>query len=366
MSKLDSVYAPYPPYPPYPPYAPFPPVFITGARWGSRPGAVGSPELAASPLGSPSPSPFTPWSPPGPGGSPPPLVVSPPPVLVSPPPVQRSPFPVSSITLAPDPQGLHHGTGDQQGAINAVDPGTVPGGGQLAFAATNTSTTALLYQLAADVVPNWFGVAVPSGVSDYTKPLIYFHPIPAQAGYKDADYPTKAGKWPQLFYYMERLGYQLDAAGSQDIVVMPFLTSAATDTGIFAANWWGIVSDILTDVRARRGAASENPLNISQVATASFSVGIVYMHAFLSTGAGVEPSVAHVYDFDGALSSAASLSHALISTSDYTVVKYDQGNLPSSYHVPRARWTRYPQPPATTLAVHHLIRDTMLRHAVTV
>jgi hypothetical protein len=48
------------------------------------------------------------------------------------------------------------------------------------------------------------------------------------------------------------------------------------------------------------------------------------------------------------------------------VVKYDQGNMPASFHVPPPRWTAYPQPPATTLRVHHLIRDTLLRHAVTV
>jgi hypothetical protein len=293
-----------------------------------------------------------------------PAVVSVPPPVVSPPPIQRSPFPVSSIPLPADPGGLHHGTGEQAGAISAVDPATVAGSALLAFTPTSARVTALLYQLDADVVPNWFGVAVPSRLTDFTRPLIYFHPTPAQAGYHDSDYPTKAGKWQQLFYYMERLGYQVDAAATQNIVVMPFFTSAAIDTGIFAANWWGILSDILTDVRGKRGGDNNVVLQISDVTIASFSVGIAYMHSFLTKGASVEPLVRKVIDFDGALSSSAALSHALVSTADFRAVKYDQGTLPSSFHLPRPRWANYPQPPSTTLQVHHLIRDTMLRHAV--
>ena len=50
----------------------------------------------------------------------------------------------------------------------------------------------------ANVVPNWFGVAVPDGLTDFTRPNIFFHPTPGQAGYNDNDYPTKAGLWPTL------------------------------------------------------------------------------------------------------------------------------------------------------------------------
>ena len=58
---------------------------------------------------------------------------------------------------------------------------------------------------------------------------------------------------------MELLGYEVDGAIKQlgapqdQIVIMPFLTSGATDTGIFAPNWLGIVTDILTDLsRSKR------------------------------------------------------------------------------------------------------------------
>jgi hypothetical protein len=367
---------PYPPYPSFPPFPPFPPY---GGVWALTSGTncpaqshpvvppPAPPRDGALPAGSSPPlmppSAVTVSLPPAVLAPP---IVQPPPTVQSPPHVQRSPWPVSSIPLPPDPDGLHQGTGDQQSVISVVNPTSVPGSGQLAFAATNVRATTMLYQIDARVVPNWFGVAIPSGAVDYANPLVYFHPTPAQAGYKDSDYPTKAGKWPQLFYYMDRLGFQLDAAGSPELVIMPFLTSAATNTGVFAANWWGILSDILSDVRTRRGADDGTTLQIARMTIASFSVGIVYLHSFLTTGAAAEQFVDKVFDFDGALSTASSLSQALVSTSSYTVVKYDQGTMPASFHVPASRWANYPEPPSTTLQTHHLIRDTMLRHAVTV
>ncbi len=205
---------------------------------------------------------------------------------------------VSSIDLAPV-AGYHSGTGDHQDRIWVVDPSSVPPPGNLRFLAADVEVTAMLFQLNAAVVPNWFGVGIPHGIEDFTKPHIFFHPTPGQAGYRDSDYPTKSGMWPQLFYYMERLGYQLDAAARNQIIVMPFLTEAAKDTGIFPANWHDILTDILTAVRASKGADDGSALTISEVAVSSFSAGMIYSFNFRRNAAGLDPVLAEVWDFDG-------------------------------------------------------------------
>ena len=67
--------------------------------------------------------------------------------------------------------------------------------------------------------PNWFGVAVPDGITDFTNVVIYFHPTPGQAGYFDSDYPSKSNggisthsNWKELLGYVDRLGSQLGGA----------------------------------------------------------------------------------------------------------------------------------------------------------
>jgi hypothetical protein len=69
-----------------------------------------------------------------------------------------------------------------------VDPGSVAGTNPLQFKNVTAQVTTLLFGINAPVVPNWFGVAVPVGVTDFTRVNIFFHPTPAQGGYKDADY----------------------------------------------------------------------------------------------------------------------------------------------------------------------------------
>jgi hypothetical protein len=257
-----------------------------------------------------------------------------------------------------------------------VVPGSVPGSGNLQFSSYAGNVTTMLFQLSVSVVPNWFGVAVPAGITDFTKPNIFFHPIPAQDGYKDSDYPTKSGKWPQLFYYMERLGYQADAAiqfhgaPANQIVIMPFLTSAATDTGILPTTWRGIVTDILTNVQAAQGGGASQVV-ISEVVVSSFSVGYVYSSAFRNTAAGLSPLLTQVWDFDGYPKASSNL---LVTTAAYKAIKYDQASEQDSFHVPLSRWVNYPNqppnpgdPPAPQNggAVHTAIRDFMFLHAAT-
>lgn len=276
-------------------------------------------------------------------------------------------YTVSAIELDAVP-GWHSGTGTHHDSKWTVVPETVPGTGPLSFLGRDVSVTSMLFQLDADVVPNWFGVAVPSGLTDFTRPHVFFHPMPAQAGYVDAQYAAKTGKWPQLFYYMERLGYQLDAARRAQVIVMPFLTQGAADTGVFAPNWHDILRDVLTLARAKAGTADATPLDLSQVVVSSFSIGIVYLTAFRHRAPGLEPLLAEAWDFDGRFSSSPQLSTALVDTPTCRVTKYDQvpGGGAGSFHVPLSRWSSYVRPPTTGIETHRLICDFMFMHGATI
>lgn len=136
--------------------------------------------------------------------------------------------------------------------------------------------TALLYELqdtsgaTATEIPNWFGVAVPDGITDFRNVIIYFHPNPAQSGaaYDPRDYQDKSGahstNWKELFAYVERLGKQLAGAVKystdfndlrNQIVIFPFFRDY-DDVGIFPTYWSFIVKSILDDLYANRSTFS--------------------------------------------------------------------------------------------------------------
>lgn len=136
--------------------------------------------------------------------------------------------------------GWHGGTASLSRRQTIVDPNSVPGSGNLGFLQADVHVTTLLYQINQQVIPNWFGIAVADGIVDFTKPNLFFHPTPGQDGYDDNYYFSKTGppsgqQWFHLFYYMELLGYEVDAetlnvaariqaVASPDSVVVPELT----------------------------------------------------------------------------------------------------------------------------------------------
>lgn len=154
----------------------------------------------------------------------------------------------------------------------------------LSFRQDTVEITLMLYELqdnkgkAVDAVPNWFGVAVPDGVTDFSKPILYFHPTPRQNSYIDTpDYQAKTAAgpesvsqggrdWRELFAYMDRLGNQLagailQGANRNQIVIMPFMTSdSASAAGIafLKSNWLAIVTDILQDIAKASSSSSSS------------------------------------------------------------------------------------------------------------
>jgi hypothetical protein len=281
-----------------------------------------------------------------------------------------SKYTVTSIPLAPVP-GLHGGTGFHQNPNWLVVPSSVAGSGKLQFVGQWVAVTTMLFELNTTDCPNWFGVAIPVGIQDFSRANIFFHPLPKQGGYLDSDYTTKGGTpphtpWPNLFYYMERLGYQMDGAARSQITIMPFLKQSALDTGIFLTNWADIVTDILSAVRTAMGADDGSVLQLAQVVVSSYSVGIIYSANFRAGAPNLGTYLSEVWDLDGLYSTSHQLSTDLVSTPAYLAIKYDQGSGADSFHVPLNRWSDYVAPPATPDAVHALVGDFMFLHAASI
>jgi hypothetical protein len=186
-------------------------------------------------------------------------------------------------------RGTGHWTGVKQVSNkHLLDAKTNPPAsnvGDLAFLHDDVSFSTLLYELVdlqnpaglidgGEFSPNWFGVAVPDGITDFTNVVIYFHPTPGQAGYEDVDYPLKTSSgrntyWKELLGYVDRLGAQLAGAVKgfnatpNQIVVVPLMRNDNLDgrddngnlrhvkAGILPRQWYYVVSDILKDLPAR-------------------------------------------------------------------------------------------------------------------
>ena len=176
------------------------------------------------------------------------------------------------------------GTG-RQNALNKhlLDTATAPvsGAGDFAYLHTDVSFATLLYELVNltnnpvdgnNFSPNWFGVAVPDGITDFTNVVIYFHPTPEQANYFDPDYASKTNggilthaNWKELLGYVDRLGTQLagavkkSGATPNQIVIVPLMrndnvgggSAVRGNAGILPGQWFHIVNDILKDLPTR-------------------------------------------------------------------------------------------------------------------
>ena len=240
--------------------------------------------------------------------------------------------------------GVHLGTGVHTNSGPFVDVASVAGASPLVWISGNTQWSALLYQIDDDVVPNWFAVAVPAGVTSLSNPILFFHPTPAQAGFDDSDYSSKAGKWPELFRYADVLGAQLS---SDRVVVMPFMTQVSTgDCGILSGNWSDICASIF----------SVAPTSLT---VASFSEGSVYSNVFRANAVGLDGVLSGVWDFDGSFAQAGAATNATLAYAQLPGATAGQ-----VFQVPQARWISLPGgAPANQSDTHSDIIKYLFRHA---
>lgn len=167
------------------------------------------------------------------------------------------------------------------------------------------------FELDETVVPRWFGVLIPDGVTSFDKANIFFHPTPGQAGFKDKDYHARAN-WPEIFHYLsDDMAAQFCAAGTDRVLFMPLMTQGAAEgCGMFPQRWESIVGRILGMLKSGDMTPSAKPASISSVVVSSFSSGITYSHHF-RLRAGLGSRLAGVIDFDGAISSYSHHSAAI-------------------------------------------------------
>jgi hypothetical protein len=162
-----------------------------------------------------------------------------------------------------------NGTGHYLSKKYLLDDGTFdPTTGSINFESRNVGFSALLYELrdgnggVVNDSPNWFGVAVPEGITDYRNVVIYFHPSTGQGGalYDTRDYLAKSGahgtNWKELYSYVERLGKQLAGAAkfapvgvntNNQILIFPFMRDFPS-AGLLSKYWYNFVMDILDDL----------------------------------------------------------------------------------------------------------------------
>ncbi len=168
------------------------------------------------------------------------------------------------------------------------------------------------FELDEDVVPNWFGILVPDGLTAFDNIHIFFHPTPGQVEgnpYKDAAYQAKTN-WSGIFHYLsDSFASQFCAANTNQVLVMPLMTESTHETcGIFPKRWESIVGRILGQIQF--GDPSAAAIGISSVVVSSFSSGISYSAAFRS-GAGLGGRLRGIIDLDGMYSTYRAKSIAL-------------------------------------------------------
>ncbi|MGH9818976.1 MAG: peptidoglycan-binding domain-containing protein, partial [Pyrinomonadaceae bacterium] len=208
------------------------------------------------------------------------------------------------------------------------------------------------FEIDDNVVPNWFGVVVPNGLTDFRHAHIFFHPLPSQAGYKDDLYGTKAG-WGNLFHYMtDPLSQGFCAASTGQILIMPIMTQASSaDGGILPRRWESIVGQILGFLSSGQISGSADPVPVGSIVVSSFSNGIAFSAAFRKNATGLSGKLNGVIDFDGIVSSQSHHSIALGPSGSFPVVKFYQ--MPATEHsiqalfgqnvfpLPKERWKKF-------------------------
>jgi hypothetical protein len=224
--------------------------------------------------------------------------------------------------------------------------------------------------------PNWYGIGYPQGIQSFNSVNIFCHPYPATAGMKDSEYQSRSGNWSHLFRYAQNLGFQIAAANSNQILVVPFFSNASYSSGgIFAPNWKEILSVMVQGVSIARGAGTSEtsainaalgvaiqgdcPLDftVQNVVMSCFSFGRVLMQTLRQRMPGLHGTLQEVWDFDGSGTVAPFTSHSV------KALIYDQAvsTSPMGFHVPRPRWSKFA--PAKNADIHGFIPNMLMFHA---
>ena len=246
---------------------------------------------------------------------------------------------------------------------------------QFRWTGVSGSGDVFFFELDEDVVPNWFGVLIPTSTRNFRHIHIFFHPTPAQAGYRDANYKSKAG-WKGVFHYLtDDMAAQFCAAQTGQVLIMPLMTQGAASTcGIFPQRWEEIVGQMLGQIDLGDSSVPTSAQSISSVVVSSFSSGITYSAAFRHR-ANLGDRLRGVIDFDGIISSYKDKSKALsapavrmwqMGAAAHTIPALAVSNI---FPLPHPRWREQDSPYKdlfngnATLQIHGTIPQTMMHFA---
>ncbi len=206
-------------------------------------------------------------------------------------------------------------------------------------------------------VPRRIAAVVPGGLTEFTRPLIFFHPLPTKkAGFDDGNYADQPASWRKIYRYADQQGVQLAASKRKQVLIIPIFKLASTDScGRFATDWKSLVETIMAKLRATHapGLTKDPKPVVTDVVTASYSAGVKYMHTFLTKATGIGGLIREVYDYDGRFSSHKDLSEKLKVQPSVKVLTYDQQPVKltdvvkeaaagKGIHVPEPRWKDLP------------------------
>jgi hypothetical protein len=219
---------------------------------------------------------------------------------------------------------------------DVILPSSVEGKGRLQMSRATGFYRRLMLKVEKQGEFYWVGVAIPIGLTDFTKAHIFFHPAPGQAGIQDTQYASFSGKWQRVFRYVDRLGVSASVTNTRMVMIVPFLKNShfnSNDLGMLSHNTADMLTAILTYC-----AGGKIPIAPSILATSSFSIGLTYMGLFLSHS-DCRHLVHETFDFDGQFTRSTFKEQSLGFAS--RSFRYDQhaaGSNPRAFHVPASRW----------------------------
>jgi hypothetical protein len=275
----------------------------------------------------------------------------------------------------------HQGTGSISYSPILIHPSSVaqPVNIPLTFQPTNCNIKVMCLTIPGGAAPNWFGIAYRAGISSFSSVNVFCHPSPANAGMTDAAYEARSGNWPLLFRYAQNLGFQLDAANCNQVLIVPFFNNASYGTaGIFGKNWKEIAF-VALNVARRASKSIRTPSSVDQtlvsewgdpaqnvevdrVVLSCFSYGRHLMYTIRSVAVDLESHLSEIWDFNGVGPPPPSSSVKV------RAMVYDQevSNDRSAFHVPPQRWASptFPgTPPKSYPEVHGHIPNMLMWHA---
>lgn len=273
--------------------------------------------------------------------------------------------PPMRAVVAPPPGGR---TEVKDDGIYVAGVASLPGSDPLRKAVVGAQYTRKLVRVDQSSI-KWYGVVVPQSLNPGCIPHVFFTPTPHQGGYHDPGYDSFAS-WGQLWDdYTSRMGGQMCAATSDQVLVIPFYRNAQSQSlGDFSSNWQEVIAAVVSAaLDAVKPMFLRDTFTFDRIVSSSFSNGWVAHKNFnASLGAAAMTRVA--FDLDGAAAQPTSLTWRPQSGVKYLnrpVPNRQPNPLGGDFYV-GGRWSEIDKiyAPPDRSKTHHMCSAHLLFHGV--